>query len=288
MPWAAGGRWRLERHETCPRRVSDDVNPFPIDAYAYANRLRWVHPAEKILFALVTVAICLVSGSPAVCLPALALSTLVVTRLAGIPPRAFWHFLRLPFGFIVVGVLTLAIVGLPAEGAGEIVGLPVGRWRIGVTAESLAQAGRVWSVSLASVGATLFLALTTPMVDIADQLRRWHVPALFVELMLLVYRFIFVLLETAQAMHLAQESRLGYTTWRRRLRSVGLLASNLYLRANARATALFTALSARGYTGELRVLQTQPAWSRRHLASIALADGLLLLLALTVHFGGAP
>ena len=79
--------------------------------------------------------------------------------------------------------------------------------------------------------------------------------------MTLIYRFIFVLLETAQAMRLAQEARLGHSTGDA-ARSVGMLVSNLYLRANARATALFTALSARGYTGDLRRLRADPIWSR--------------------------
>lgn len=264
------------------------MNPFPIDAYAYANKLRWVHPAEKIVFAGVTIALCLASGSLLVCLLALGMVTLVVTRGAGIPLHAFWHFVRLPLGFIIIGVLTVAIVGVPADGAGSVASLPVGPWRIGATPGSLAQAGRILAVSLASVSCTLFLALTTPMVDLTEQLRRWHVPVLFIELMTLIYRFIFVLLETAAKMHIAQESRLGYSTWRRTLRSVGMLASNLYLRANARASALFTALSARGYTGELRVLRSEPVWSARNVRLIALADGLLLLVALTVRREGWP
>jgi cobalt/nickel transport system permease protein len=262
------------------------VNPFPIDAYAYANRWRWVHPAEKIIFAALTIALCLASGAPLVCLLGLGMATLAVTRGAGIPLRAYWHFLRLPFGFIIAGVLTMAVVAVPGGGPDTLVAWPMGPWHIGVTSASLAQAARVLAVSVASVGCTLFLALTTPMVDISDQLRRWHVPALFVELMLLVYRFIFVLLETAQAMHLAQESRMGYSTWGRSLRSVAMLASNLYLRSHARASALVTALSARGYTGELRVLQPRPEWSARHLWLIAAAEGLLLVVALAVHLGG--
>ncbi|HEV2126271.1 MAG TPA: cobalt ECF transporter T component CbiQ [Chloroflexota bacterium] len=260
------------------------MNPFPIDAYAYSNRLRHTHPGEKILFAGMTILICLFSGSLLVSAVALLMVTLAITRGAGISLRAFWYFLRLPLGFIVVGVITIAVTMLPPDGGGAFVSLPVGPWQIGVTPASLQQAGRILAVSLASVGASLFMALTTPMVDLADQLRRWHVPALFVELMTLVYRFIFVLIETAQAMHVAQEARLGYTTAGRSLRSVGMLASNLYLRANARASALFTALTARGYTGDLTVLRTEPVWSTRHLLFIAAADGLLLALALTLGF----
>jgi cobalt/nickel transport system permease protein len=262
------------------------VNPFPIDAYAYANRLRWAHPAEKIIFALVTVVICLVSRSPLVCLLALLWATLEVTVLGGIPLRAYWYFIRVPVGFIFTGVITLAVIGLPAGAPDALLAFSLGPWEFGVTAASLGQAAQVFLTSFAAVGITLGMALTTPMVDITEQLRRWHVPQLFVELMTLIYRFIFVLLETAQAMRTAQEARLGYSSWRRWLRSVGMLASNLFLRANTRAMHLFTALSARGYTGDLKVLQAQPVWSRRNIALIAAADGLLLVLAVGLKLGG--
>lgn len=217
------------------------MNPFPIDAYAYSNRLRRIHPGEKIIFSAATVALCLVFRSPVVSLLALAVISLLLARVAGVPLGAYWEFLRLPTGFIVIGVATIVIVVVPSDGAGALLSLPLGPVRIGVTAASLLGGVRVLSASIGSVGSTLFLALTTPMVDITDQLRRWRVPALFVDLMLLVYRFIFVLLETAKSMHTAQEARLGYSTARRALRSVGMVASNLYLRANARASALFTA-----------------------------------------------
>lgn len=217
------------------------------------------------------------------CLLALLIVTATVTRVAGIPLRAFWRFVRYPFGFIGISVVTIALVGvtnLPPEQV--LVALPVGPWLVGMTGASLNEALRVFSVSFACVAATLFLALTTPMVDLTDQLRRWHVPALFVELMLLVYRFIFVLIETAAAMHVAQEARLGYATPRLWLRSVGMLASNLYLRANARASALFTALTARGYTGDLTVLRETPSWSARNIAAIAATGALLGTAALTL------
>jgi cobalt/nickel transport system permease protein len=262
------------------------MNPFPIDAYAYANRLRGTHPAEKMIFAGVTIAICLVSGSILVAALALITMALVLSRAAGIPVGVFWRFVRLPAGFIVAGVLTMAVIGVPADGNGSLASMPIGPWRIGVTAASLSQAAHVLAVSLACVGCTLFLALTTPMIDITDQMRRWHVPVLFTELMTLTYRFIFVLLETAQLMHLAQESRLGYCTWGQSLRSVGMLASNLFLRAHARARALFTALTARGYTGDLNVLRDEPRWSARDVAFIVAADGLLLAAAAAVHVGG--
>jgi cobalt/nickel transport system permease protein len=264
------------------------VNPFPIDAYAYANKLRWTHPAEKILFSGSTILICLISGSPIVAALAFATAAFAVVRLARIAPRAYWYFVRLPIGFILISVVTMAIATVPPDGAGAVVSFPMGPWRIGVVPASLNQALHVFAVSLACVGASLFLALTTPMVDLTDQLRRWKVPQLFVELMTLVYRFTFVLIETAQAMHVAQEARLGYSTAARSLKSVGMLVSNLYLRANTRASNLFTALTSRGYTGDLTVLRDEPVWSQRNLALIGATEAVLLATALAVHFLRLP
>jgi cobalt/nickel transport system permease protein len=259
------------------------MNPFPIDAYAYANRLRWIHPGEKLLFAGATLLVCLYFRSAAVSLAALLLLSVGLSRVAGIPLAVFWRFLRVPAGFIALGVLGITVVAVSPGAPGTLVALPVGPWAVGVTAGSLAQGVGVLAASAGCVASTLFLALTTPIVDITDQLRRWHVPVLFVDLMLLVYRFIFVLLETAHAMHVAQEARLGYSTPRRALRSVGMLASNLYLRANARAKALYTALTARGYTGDLRVLMERPAWSARHVATILALDAGLLVVGLAAR-----
>ena len=47
------------------------------------------------------------------------------------------------------------------------------------------------------------------MTDILEVLRKMRLPALLIELMMLIYRFIFLLLETASAIMTAQESRLG-------------------------------------------------------------------------------
>ena len=256
------------------------MHPFPIDMYAYHNRLRDAHPAEKMLFAGLTILICLIASSPVVALLALGFVTVAVVRVAGIPLRAFWYFVRLPAGFILIGVLTLAITTVVPADPTTLAALPIGPWHVGVMESSLARAVQVASVSFSCVASMLALALTTPMVDITDQLRKWRVPQLFIELMVLMYRFIFVFIETAQAMYIAQNARLGYSNWRRSLQSLGMLAANLYLRSQARASALFTALTARGYSGELRVLTAQPTWSRRNLAIIAGVESVLLLAAI--------
>ena len=108
------------------------MHPFPIDMYAYHNRLRDAHPAEKMLFSGLTMLVCLIASSPVVALLALAFVTVAVVRVAGIPLRAFWFFVRLPTGFILLGVLTLAITSVDPANPETLVALPVGPWHVGV------------------------------------------------------------------------------------------------------------------------------------------------------------
>jgi cobalt/nickel transport system permease protein len=103
-------------------------------------------------------------------------------------------------------------------------------------------------------------------------MRRWRVPELLIDLATLMYRFIFVLLESLERMLIAQESRLGYRTYRRGMVSAGLLGSQLFIDAYRRSQRLQTALEARGYDGVLRVLPGQyrrdPALLRVGLTAI--------------------
>lgn len=258
------------------------MNPFPIDAFAYGNRLRPVAAAEKALLAAGLVALAIGFKSLAVSAAIVAVTAGILHRFAGIGVRDFWRFLWLPASFIVIGVLPMAIEVVGPSTPGVLGAVAVGPWTVGVTSRGTAQATAILASSFGSVAGTLYLALTTPMVDLTDQLRRWHVPSLLVEMMMLVYRFIFVLLETAAAMHVAQEVRLGYSSRGRWMRSMGMLASNLYLRSQRRADLLFTALSCRGYAGELRVLIDPAPWSPARVAAIMGLVGALAAFGMVV------
>lgn len=126
---------------------------------------------------------------------------------------------------------------------------------LGVTQAGLQTALHLFFKALGSVSCLYYLSLSTPMTDVLAVLRRLKVPRLLVEMMGLIYRFIFVFLETAENMLTAQNSRLGYATLPAGYRSLAALMSNLFIRAYKRSDELYTALEARGYDGELNVLE---------------------------------
>jgi len=138
--------------------------------------------------------------------------------------------------------------------------------------------------AIASLLCMLFLALTTPIVDLLPLLRRLRVPSPAVGLMLLIYRLLFVFDRTRQAAHIAQASRLGYHNWRCSFRSLSLLTVSLLGCVFDRATRLEMGLASRGYQDDLRVLSVERPSSWKALTAITVL--LTALLAIGVAAGG--
>lgn len=108
--------------------------------------------------------------------------------------------------------------------------------------------------SLAATSATLHFGLLTPASKWLAQLRRLRVPVVVTDLLLITYRFIYLLADTSAKIRRAQSCRLGNASWRARWRSVSLLAAGLFRMSMDRARRLELGLSARNDHGELRVL----------------------------------
>jgi cobalt/nickel transport system permease protein len=94
----------------------------------------------------------------------------------------------------------------------------------------------------------------------------------------LIYKSIFVLLETAQQIYVSQDARLGYRSVRRGYSSLGQLISTLFIKSLHRSERLYISLESRGYTGDLRVLEMSKPFSRMNILAIVLIDSLLVAL----------
>ena len=224
------------------------------DRYAYLSRLRRVDPVAKVWVSLAALLLCLFSESIAVGLVTLAVMCLLNMVLGGQRPGTVLHFIKVPLAFLVIGCLTIVLRPL-AEGEPALwSGLLFGRFRWGVTQAYLHMGLMVFCKAMGAISAMYFLALNTPMTDLILAMERLHVPKLLVELMELIYRFIFVLMDTAGRIRVAQESRLGYGSFRKSLECMGDLVSLVFLRAWRKGDRVYTALESRGYDGSLTTL----------------------------------
>lgn len=256
---------------------------FNIDQYAYSNRLRSSHPGEKFAFALLTMSICLVSSTAVTSLAVLFLMAGAVILRAGIPWRFYIRLMSLPLSFLMVSVATIAVT-ISRYPDSAVHGFTILGLTVGVTARDLGVAANLFWKSLGAVSCLYFLSLTTPMIEIISVLRKLRVPVIFIELMSLIYRFIFVVMETAERIYTAQSSRRGYFSLKTSFFSLGKLVSILFVKSYQRSQMLFTALMSRCYTGDLKVLEPQYAVSKDNIIIIAVIELALTALALYIHW----
>ena len=98
------------------------------------------------------------------------------------------------------------------------------------------------------VTAVLLLVAVTPFSQLTGQLRRMHVPDIFVTLFEMIYRYIGVLLEEASSMYTAYMLR---STEHKglQMRHMGSFVGQLLIRSFDRAERVYAAMKCRGYPG---------------------------------------
>ena len=112
--------------------------------------------------------------------------------------------------------------------------------------------------SWASVTAAVVLTATTPPLRLLEALRALRIPAVLVAIVMLMYRYLFVLVDEAQSLMRARTARSaaigpksgGSLVWR--AKSAGGMAGSLFIRTLDRSERIYMAMLARGYDGTLR------------------------------------
>ena len=253
-----------------------------IDKLCYQSGLRHVNAGEKFAFAMITLLLCVVSRSIACACIVLAAAGILTVWKGGIPVFRYLKLMTVPLAFLLLG--TLAIIIDVSKTRQDFLALPLGDWYVGVTFSSFFYALQLIGTALAAVSCLYFLSFTTPMPDILEVLRKLRCPGLLIELMLLIYRFIFVLLDTAQAISISQNCRLGNKDYRTSLKSFGMLGSVLMLRAVSRSNRLYEAMEARCYDGRIQVLSESNPPKKKVVFWIVLFDTALFIFAVWRRF----
>ncbi|HGY2796963.1 TPA: energy-coupling factor ABC transporter transmembrane protein [Citrobacter amalonaticus] len=222
-----------------------------LDRLSYQSRWFHVAPERKFLFWLLLMIL-------AFTLPAwgqgieLALIAGLTCWLLRISLRRWCRWMALPFGFLVVGVVTI-LFSVSRDPQTLLVSLPVGSYWLGVTASGLHTANETFWRSLAALAATFWLVLNLPFPQLILLLKRARIPRLLTEQILLTWRFIFILLDEAMAIHRAQTLRFGYRSLPIGYRSLAMLVGVLFTRVLIRYQQMAATLDIKLYQGDFHL-----------------------------------
>jgi len=164
----------------------------------------------------------------------------------------------------------------------ELLHIPLGFFSLTVHGDALVAAAIFVLRVCASVSLAILLILTTKWADVLKSLRVMRIPNALVLVLAMTYRYIFLVLHTANAMFLARKSRIVARTSGREQRwwivsSVGVLMS----RSLRMSEDVYQAMLARGFQGEMQTIDDY----RMRPADWLLLSASILVAATTVAGG---
>jgi cobalt/nickel transport system permease protein len=229
---------------------------FGDDAATRSGLLQRLDPRVK----FVSVIVLLVAAGLARNIPTLLAMYAVTLALAagsalpiGFFVRRVWLFVPIFTGIVVLPA-TLSVVT-----RGHVV-LTLWHWHghaEGFTSQGLTSAALVISRVAVSISLVVLLTLTTPWVRLLAALRSVGVPKIFILIIGMAYRYIFLLLNTVTDMYEARRSRtIGAAKHDASARAfLGAGGGALFGKAHQLSEEVHQAMTARGYRGDAKTLQ---------------------------------
>jgi cobalt/nickel transport system permease protein len=248
-----------------------------LDSVAQQSAFRRIHSGTKLLLCLGSLLICLASPSPLVPLVSGIVLSLVLVGPGRVPPSLYGGILLGPAVFTAISVVILLFI----VGGGAVVWQwnPVSWLPLTIT-EGAVQQGRLVLCRVFGCSVSLFfIALSTPMTDLFNGMKRAGLPAALVDLMMIIYRYIFITLDTGLDIWRAQVMRLGYQRPAESVRSFATLCGMLFVSSWNAGEDLVRAMDCRCYDGVFPSLgQAEPVRARSLLPVVlylVLLGGLL-------------
>ncbi len=210
-------------------------------------------------------------------LAALVLGAVAVAR---IPLRVSLgrSLIALPFALTAAASLPFMRPGAP------LWSLRVGPWQLAITAAGLVALAAVLAKSWLSVLAAGLLTATTPFNELLAGLQALGLPRVLAALISFLYRYLFVLVDEAERLWRARESRSahldrrsgGTLLWRTQV--LGRLIGSLFIRSYERSERIYQAMLGRGFSGEIRSYSPRRIPRADYEIGLAFAVALALLV----------
>jgi len=186
--------------------------------------------------------------------------------------------------FIVIGAFIFTFV-MPGEtvASASLLGIT-----INFTDEGVSFALLVYARATAALLLMFAFAISTPVPHLANALRRLRFPDVFVEMLVLIYRYTFLLMESAERMHLAAECRFGYNGYKKSIKTTSKLAIGVFMRSLDTAEKGQATLQCRNYRGEFKSLSEYEKQNRAATVLCALFVCAAVIFFFALRYGVLP
>jgi cobalt/nickel transport system permease protein len=249
-----------------------------LDDYAVLSPLRYKNNWLKIAIVTFGILAGVSSNSPLVPFLIAICMSFATLYFARVPAIFYFKILAAPAGFVIVSVIIIAFF----FGTGiKLFSFDIFGFTFGVTKVGLDMALLVFARTLGGMSCLFFLSLTTPMIELFSVLKATKLPDSFLEIAMMMYRYIFVFLDVAMGVKYAQSVRLGYKDFKTSFRSMVMLSANLFIRSWEQGEKIFVSMNSRCYDGKLIVLDDKRPVK---FSELMLTLAYFILVILTFYF----
>ncbi len=252
-----------------------------LEDIAQKNGLREVNAYLKLTAGLGAILLCLVSTNFLAPLFIALILTGAILILARVDLKTYAELFFVPLFFALISVAGIILI----TGGSDV----FWRWdllpgfSLSITRESVNQGVYVFCRVIGGMSGMIFIALTTPMTDIFIVLRRCRIPEVVIDLMMIIYRTIFILIDQVIQIYHAQVMRLGYSTYRESLNSFATLCGAAFIASWDAGEDLIKAMDARCYDGKFALLGESRPLER--MPCLAVMTFLVLSTAVVIATG---
>lgn len=223
-----------------------------IDLIAQSSLLKDVNAVLKCIVAISVLIMVMVGNNIFFSTITVVCMAIITIKIGGVSAFTYLRLMRLPLAFIVLGTVAIAI-SISKNEVG-IINLPLFGYYLCITKYGFLEALKVSLNALGGVSSIYMLSLSTPMYEIIEVLKKCKLPQVVIELMFLIYRYIFILLKMQSVMYVSAQSRLGYSGVSQSFFSFSHIGSNLLAVSFKKAGDYYDAMVSRGYDGNLTFL----------------------------------
>ena len=248
-----------------------------MDALAYSSRMLNWPPLGKLLLFISLLIVNVMTDSVIVA---------VAVMVLGLAQMAYSTNMRIPFMLgvaigeaLLILIVACGIISVNGDTSQPCVWNADFLWMdFYMTVDSFNQAWLVLIRALAGITVMMAFATSTPIPHLAQALRQIRVPDEICEIVVLIYRYAFLLLERLDTMWSAAGSRLGFSGLKRSMRTTASIAVGIFTSSMNLADKAQVSLECRGYRGYFPIYNRPPKAGVAWVGLAVLAFALLYVL----------
>ena len=247
-----------------------------LEYYSYNSKINSWNPHLKFWYSMVLIVLGIILSNIYISISIVFICGFITIFLGKISLKKYIDFFKVPIIFLLISVAVININF--SKNITDFYYFNIGDLYIYTTDENIKKSCILFWRALSGVSSMYMLALSTPLNEIIYVMKKARTPKIIIELMYLVYRFIFIMRDSYKSMRKSIESRLGFRDYRTSLLSFGKIISNILIVSLRKSNSFYDSMESRGYKGEIRFFIKEKGINKKVIIGMGLSIIYLIVL----------